>query len=131
MGRDYHKSRSSPSDVVASLSITDDGVPLWKGREFLLIAAEYEKSEDGFITGFFSNENVQYRHKGFRQHGHKLNGMSGGALFFPPEKIQTTPRSGNDFFQFAGIGIEYSKGEKRVKGVSAASIKDIINGLKN
>ncbi|WP_241075892.1 hypothetical protein [Achromobacter insuavis] len=118
-----HRSKASPDKIANHLSVADDGRLKWNHAKFLIIEAKIDFISDLLISGKFENKDVNYEYEGFRQQGYSPRGMSGGALFHGPKKLGADPKSLDDIFLFAGIGLEYDGSS--IKGVP----KDLIVSL--
>lgn len=112
----YHKTKSSREHIVRDLTVLDGGGLKWNNAQFLLIWMPLETETETEISGLFINENLYYKYEGAKQHGYSLLGMSGGALFQGPRKLNSNGQNINDWFNLVGIGLEYDG--VRVKGVS-------------
>lgn len=124
-----HKSKASSEKIKGFLTDGIDGRQKWNNARFLLIGVEQTLESTSEIFGHFDNSNVKYAHEGFKENGYSLKGMSGGALFRGPMKINSEPCSLSDLYDFAGIGLEYDINRKLVKGASKNSVKELLEKL--
>ncbi|EKE83436.1 hypothetical protein [Idiomarina xiamenensis] len=121
-----HCTKSNKEQLQKYLVDGEQGSKKWTNAEFLLLGAEMQSETDQIITGVFENKDVNYTHAGFKSNGYSLRGMSGGALFRGPNKINTDPPCLNDYFDFIGIGLEYDNREV-VRGASRAAVKELLD----
>ncbi|HBC5557046.1 TPA: hypothetical protein KEU64_002310 [Proteus mirabilis] len=120
-----NKSKASSEKIKEYLTEGTDGLKKWNNANFLLIGVKQLSESEIEITGTFDNTNVEYEHEGFKETGYSLKGMSGGALFRGPMKINTDSPDLEDFYDFAGIGLEYTN--NIVKGASKYAVKQLLS----
>lgn len=121
-----HSSKASSEQI--QRSYLEDGVAglkKWKNAEFLLLDVEFKSETENEIMGVYVNKNVQYKNEGFKQQGYSLRGMSGGAFFKGPKKINTDSPRLSDIYNFVGIGLEYI-GDQLVKGASRRAVQELL-----
>lgn len=126
--KNIHNTKASSEKIQEYISDGVDGLQKSTIAQFLLIGVELISITKDEVAGLYINKNVTYQHEGQKQQGYSLEGMSGGALFRAPKKINSTSSCLNDMFQFIGIGLEYQK-EKIVKGASKNSVQELIDEL--
>jgi hypothetical protein len=119
-----HKSKASPDRVIEHLSVAGDGRHKWDNAKFLIAETSTVSKSEHLIIGEFKNQSVNYEYEGFKQQGYSLRGMSGGALFYRPKKIHSKPQGPEDFYLFAGIGLEYDG--TSIKGVPGELVIALI-----
>lgn len=125
----YHRTKASEEHITNDLSVLEDGTLKWTNARFLCLGVELIQETEDFIKGHFDNENVTYEQEGFKSKAYSLRGMSGGALFQGPDKINSENPTLNDFYKFAGIGLEHRTNEKTVGGASRHIVKTLISQL--
>ncbi len=123
-----HSTKASKENIQAYISDGVEGRQKCTGAEFLLLGVELESESENEIIGIHINKNVNYAHGGFKEQGYSLKGMSGGALFRTPKKINTDSPRLTDMYQFCGIGLEY-KNNRWVKGVSSRSVQELLEDM--
>lgn len=119
-----HHTKATKEKIQGYLTEGDDGLKKWTNANFLLLGVKLESESETEITGVYINKNTKYTHEGFKSNGYSLKGMSGGALFRGPKKLNN-PQSLSDIFQFAGIGLEYQN-NRLVKGASRRAVETLI-----
>ena len=125
--RKYHQTKASTEHVKQDVSTFEDGRLKWTNANYLLLGMLVINKSDVDIVAHFDDMNVTYEKEGFKEQAYSLKGMSGGALFHGPLKINTEKPMLSDFFKFAGIGLEHHASDKIVKGASAGLIADLID----
>jgi hypothetical protein len=125
----YHNTKASPEHIKKELSELDDGVLKWNNARFLCMGIDFKEINETEIIGHFEDKNVNYEIEGFKQQAYSLRGMSGGALFFGPEKINSDQPALSDLYKFSGIGLEHNVKGKTVKGASRELIMRLIDQL--
>lgn len=123
-----HRTKASKEKIQEYLVDGDEGLKKWTSADFLLLGVELESESEAEVTGVHINKDVKYTHEGVKQHGYSLRGMSGGALFRGPNKINTDARCLSDMFQFVGIGLEYQN-NRLVKGASRRVVETLLEEI--
>lgn len=123
-----HGTKATKEKILEYLVDSYEGLKKWTNAEFLLLGVELESESETEVIGVHINKDVKYTHEGFKQHGYSLKGMSGGALFRGPKKINTDVPHLSDMFQFLGIGLEY-RNNRLVKGASKCAVQALLGEI--
>jgi hypothetical protein len=123
----YHRTKASEEHVINDLSELEDGSLKWTNANFLCIGVELISETETEVFGHFDDKNVTYDQEGFKSKAYSLRGMSGGALFQGPDKINSEDPTLNDLYRFTGIGLHHRSNDKTVGGASRDLIMKLID----